>query len=72
MLSERTARRDLIVKRRLYADLRIPIVNRERRAIDELVLDPDGHHDERHIPAPGVFHPALFADLAIDLADLFA
>jgi Uma2 family endonuclease len=76
ILSDSTRERDLGAKRQLYARIGVEhywVVAPGVQVVTEHVLEPDGVYRE-HVwgPGPGgVFRPAAFAELAIDLRELF-
>ena len=66
---------DRRTKRQLYAALGVPhywIADPGRTTITEHVLESTGDYTERTVSAPEPFQSALFPDLAINLARLFA
>lgn len=75
ILSPSTARKDLVKKRREYAAIGVRhywIVDPDAPGVLELTLGEDGQYQEREIEPGEPFRPALFPDLEIDLATIFA
>lgn len=75
VISPSSERYDLVRKRNLYASLGVPhywIANPRTQSIEENVLGPDGQYRSRTFQAPDQFVPALFPELQIDLARIFA
>jgi Uma2 family endonuclease len=75
ILSPSTARRDLVTKMNAYARIGVPhywIVDRGQPGVLECVLGANGKYQEREVEADQPFRPALFPDLEIDLAQVFA
>jgi Uma2 family endonuclease len=71
VLSPSTEDYDQRTKLRTYAALGIPhywIVDARNHLVTENVLQPNGRYQERVVGPDGIFRPALFSDLEIDLA----
>ncbi len=74
VLSPSTEDYDRQTKLRTYAALGIPhywIVDARSQLVFENVLQTNGRYQERVIGPDGIFRPALFPDLEIDLAQTF-
>jgi Uma2 family endonuclease len=66
---------DHVTKRDTYARLGVHhywIADPGNGVLHELVLGQDGRYQAREIRTPDLFRPALFPDLAIELARVFA
>jgi len=74
VLSPSTEDYDRQTKLRTYAGLGVPhywIADSRTHVVAENVLQPNGRYQERVIGPDGIFLPALFPDLEIDLARTF-
>ncbi len=73
ILSPSTRLRDRTVKREAYQQAGVPwywLVDQDDLTVEELELTPRGYLLTQVVPPGRSFHPALFPELAIDLAAL--
>ena len=74
VLSPSTQDYDCGTKRQTYAQLGVAhywIVDPRLRTITQCVRQSDGSYHDRTIGEGEVFHPRLFPDLEVDLAQIF-
>lgn len=74
IVSRGNSKREMNIKYDLYAEAGVTeywLVYPAQLAIHQFVLDDNGRYQLTHMYADGIATPALFPDLAIDLAEVF-